>query len=350
MLQFKYVARERSGGQVAGVLAADSVQDANRILREKALFPVRVEKAADLKSFKIGGGPKSVSSKQLAKFYSQFSDLMRSGVPLLRSLEILKRQSTNPRLRDILDDVHRRVADGESVADTMKAHESVFGELSVSMVRAGQEGGFLEDVFKRISIFTERQEELRSRIAGALAYPIVLTVIGTTVVTVLIVFFVPKFETIFDRLRERGELPAATEGLLGLSNMLQSYGLFILAGLALVFALVRRQLATPEGRRLTDDWKLRLPLFGSIFRDLAITRFNRVLGTLRRNGVPILAALRIAKDSTRPGDHAVQSGAGHAPSERRTDFGGAQDRQGFDRQRSHERGHRSGCRERTAGR
>jgi general secretion pathway protein F/type IV pilus assembly protein PilC len=223
---------------------------------------------------------------------------MRSGVPLLKSLEILKRQSTSPALAVVLEDIHKQVSDGVSTADAMKAHEKIFGELSVSMVRAGQEGGFLEDVFKRISQFTERQEDLKGKIVGALAYPIVLVSIGFAVVATLIIFFVPKFERVFARLRERGELPGITEGLLAFSAALQSYGLYILAGIALVFVLVQRQLSTPAGRRWLDGVKLKLPLFGLVFRDLAITRFNRILGTLRRNGVPILASLKIAKDST----------------------------------------------------
>jgi general secretion pathway protein F/type IV pilus assembly protein PilC len=180
----------------------------------------------------------------------------------------------------------------------MKTHEDVFGELAVSMVRAGQEGGFLEDVFKRISIFTDRQEDLRSRLIGALAYPVVLLVIGSSIITVLLVFFIPRFAQVFDRLRERGELPAATEVLLSTSQALQNYGVFVVIGLAVLAVFLRNKAKTAAGRRFIDAYKLKLPVVGPVFRDLAITRFNRVLGTLRKNGIPILAALRIAKDST----------------------------------------------------
>jgi general secretion pathway protein F/type IV pilus assembly protein PilC len=293
---FKYTARERTGGQVTGVLAAESLQEANRLLRDKALFPVRVEKAVDLQTLRPGRG--RVSQSALATFYAQISDLLRSGVPLLKSLEILKRQSANPRLKEVLTDIHKRVAEGESVADAMKAHQNIFGELSVSMVRAGQEAGFLEDVFKRVSVFTEKQEELRGKVVGALTYPVVLIVIGCSVLSVLLIWFVPKFAKIFDRLRERGEMPALTEYLLGFSEFLQSHGIWLLAGIAVGIYFLKKQLATPAGRRWVDSRKVRIPVFGLVFRDLAITRFNRVLGTLRKNGVPILNALRIAKDST----------------------------------------------------
>jgi general secretion pathway protein F/type IV pilus assembly protein PilC len=296
MNTFRYVARERGGGQVTGTVSAATLEEASRTIREQSLFPVSVEKTRALLPVQSRG--KKVRPRILAKFYSQMSDLLHSGVPLLRSLEIIGRQSASPRLSEILTDIRKRVADGQTLADAMHVHEAVFGELAVSMVRAGQEGGFLEDVFKRTSIFTDRQEDLRGRVVGALAYPLFLSGVGFLVIGVLLIFFVPKFAEIFDRLRERGELPAATEILLATSQTLQDYGLFFLIGLVVLGFFLRSRLETPEGRRLVDGWKLKAPILGSVFRDLAITRFNRVLGTLRRNGIPLLQALRIAKDST----------------------------------------------------
>lgn len=293
--EFRYVARQRGGAQVSGTIAAATSEEAVRLIRDKALFPVRVEAARSLALPKFGGG---VRTRVLAKFYSQMSDLLRSGVPLLRTLEILERQSATPKLSEILSDVRRQVADGRSLADAMGQHEEVFGELAISMIRAGQEGGFLEDVFKRTAEFTNRQEDLKSEITGAMAYPFLLLGIGLVIVNVLLIYFVPKFAEIFDRLRERGELPAFTEGLLVTSQTLQSYGLFVLAGLVALVFVFRQQVQTPAGRRWLDNLKLKVPLLGTVFRDLAITRFNRVLGTLRRNGIPILSALQIAKDST----------------------------------------------------
>lgn len=295
MNQFRYVARQRTGAQVSGTIAASTAEEAARLIREQALFPVKVEAAKGVHALTRG---RKVRGRELAKFYSQMADLLRSGVPLLKCLEILRRQSANPRLSEILTDVQKQVRDGNTLADAMAKHEAVFGELGVSMVRAGQEGGFVEDVFKRVSDFTNRQEDLKGEVVGAMAYPFLLLGIGVAIVSVLLVYFVPKFSQIFDRLRERGELPAMTEGLLTLSETLQAYGLYILIGVVAIVFLLLRQAKTTRGRRVWDGVKLRLPLVGGVFRDLAITRFNRVLGTLRRNGIPILAALRIAKDST----------------------------------------------------
>lgn len=296
MNQFRYVARERTGSQVSGTIAAATADDAARLIREQALFPVKVEAARSLTS--IGWPQRRIRGRILAKFYSQMADLLKSGVPLLRCLEILKRQSANPRLSDILADIQKQVRDGQTLADAMAKHEQVFGELAVSMIRAGQEGGFIEDVFKRISDFTNRQEDLKGEVVGAMAYPVLLLGIGVSVVGVLLVYFVPKFGQIFDRLRERGELPAMTEALLATSQTLQSYGIYILVALVAAGFFLLQQFRTPRGRRIADAVKLRAPVLGQVFRDLAITRFNRVLGTLRKNGIPILTALKIAKDST----------------------------------------------------
>ncbi len=298
MANFRYMARERGGSVVNGVVVAASAEEAARLIRGRSLFPTKVEKEAAGDFSSLFSRSKRVPAAALAKFYSQFADLLKSGVPLLRSLDLLQRQSPNERLREVLADIRQRVADGQTVADAMAVHETIFGELSVSMVRAGQEAGFLEDVFKRIAVFTEKQEELKGKVVGAMAYPVALIGLGTVIVGVLLVYFVPKFAKVFDKLRDKGEMPEATEWLLAFSAFLQDYGLYVLVAAAGGFVLLRRQMATPAGRRFVDTWKLKAPLFGKIIRDLAITRFNRVLGTLRKNGVPILAALRIAKDST----------------------------------------------------
>jgi len=166
------------------------------------------------------------------------------------------------------------------------------------MVKAGQEGGFLEDVLKRVADFTEHQEDLKSKVVGALAYPVFLAGVGFLVLNILIIFFVPRFETIFKRLEDQGELPALTVGLMAVSRFMQSRGVFLLAAVIAGIWALRRWMRSPSGRLLTDGWKLRIPGAGSIFLNLAIARFSRILGTMLHNGIPILQALHIAKDST----------------------------------------------------
>jgi general secretion pathway protein F/type IV pilus assembly protein PilC len=166
------------------------------------------------------------------------------------------------------------------------------------MVRAGGEGGFLEEALTRVAQFTEAQEDLKKRTLGAIAYPVFLSVVGTIIVIVLIVFFVPKFEEMFARLRERGELPPVTDWLLWLSDTLRTHGWWILLALIAGGWFARRWLNTPEGCLWRDRMQLKLPLAGAIFQSLAVARFCRVLGTLLRNGVPILRSLEISRNAT----------------------------------------------------
>ncbi len=295
MPEFAYIARDSGGKRVAGKLSAGSRQEAISLLDQRALFPVEI--AQDTKGSAVWKS-KRVSPQRLASTYGQLGDLLRSGVPLLKSLSILEKQSSHAGLSAVLADVRSRVEEGTTLAEAFARHPKVFSEMAISMVRAGGEGGFLEEALDRVAEFTEQQEDLKSRTLGAIAYPMFLAVVGTVVVTVLIVFFVPKFATMFDRLRERGELPATTEWLLWLSETLSSYGWLILAGFAVLGIFAKNALGTEEGRRFVDRVKIRIPMAGSIFLNLAVARFCRVLGTLLKNGVPILKSLDISSDAT----------------------------------------------------
>jgi general secretion pathway protein F/type IV pilus assembly protein PilC len=173
-----------------------------------------------------------------------------------------------------------------------------FNELSVSMIRAGQEGGFLEDVLDRIAVFTEHQEDLKAKVIGALAYPVFLATTGFIVLNILIIFFVPRFQPIFEKLREKGELPWLTQALIAVSHTFQQYWYWVALVVLVVAVALRQWMITPSGRMIVDDLRLRLPGAGHIYLSLALSRFTRILGTLLHNGIPILQALRIAKDST----------------------------------------------------
>ncbi len=295
MPDFAYTARTTAGDKVTGVIQAGNEHEASSLLAGQALFPIDVAKQKQKTTF----GGKRVSGQLIATTYSQLASLLRSGVPLLRSLKVLQQQSSNEALQDVLQNVHDRVEEGATLAEAMSRHPRVFGEMPVSMVRAGGEGGFLEEALDRVAMFTEQQEDLKSRTAGALAYPAFLAVVGTTVIAVLVIFFVPKFEELFASLRERGELPLVTEWLLWTSHALGGWpGIMGALALAGLFFMLRQYVQTDRGRMLSDHWKLRLPMIGPIFKNLAVARFCRVLGTLLRNGVPILRSLEIASSAT----------------------------------------------------
>lgn len=301
MPEFTYEALASSGIRSQGTLTAGSEREVMTMLDARGLFPVRIAAKKSVTAGKGGGLSLlrgRVGTRQLATFYAQLADLLHSGVPLLRSLDLLERQYTKKALGEVLREVRARVADGTGLAESMAQHPNVFNELSVSMVRAGQEGGFLEDVLRRIADFTEHQEDLKSKVTGALAYPVFLGTAGFIVLNVLIIFFVPKFEPIFKRLEEQGELPMLTIVVVGISRILQTWFLpIIIAMIAAVFAF-RYWAKTEAGRRKLDATRISVPVAGTIFLNLAISRFSRILGTMLKNGIPILQALRIAKDST----------------------------------------------------
>lgn len=296
MPEYQYEAMAATGIRSAGTLVANSEREVMAMLDARGLFPVKIA-AKKASSSTNSGGPR-VSSLALATFYAQLADLLHSGVPLLRSFDILERQASSSGLAEVVREVKAKVADGTSLADAMASFPRVFDELACSMVRAGQEGGFLEDVLRRIANFTEHQEDLKAKVTGALAYPVFLAVIGVIILNVLVIFFVPQFKPIFDKLAESGDLPFITVMLIGLSHILQRYGIFVLIALVLAWWGFWHWVGTPAGRRTFDSWKLSIPGAGGIFLNLAISRFTRILGTMLHNGIPILNALRIAKDST----------------------------------------------------
>lgn len=295
MPDFTYIARDNSGQKVSGSLTADGQREAMATLARRALFPLELQSDAPATG---GRRVRRVPAQLLAVTYAQLADLLRSGVPLLRALEVIRDQNSHAGLCEVIEQIRRHVEDGATVAEAMGRFQRIFGEMAVSMVRAGGEGGFLEEAFARVAEFTEAQEDLKKRTIGAMIYPVVLAVIGVVVVTVLIVFFVPKFEGLFTQLRERGELPVLTECLLWTSEKAWRWGVWIVAAGAAAVWYIRRRLDTEAGRLWWDRVRVRLPLAGPIFLSLAVARFCRVLGTLLRNGVPILRSLQSSSEAT----------------------------------------------------
>ncbi|MEQ8785575.1 MAG: type II secretion system F family protein [Pirellulaceae bacterium] len=294
MPDFAYTARTLKGDRVTGKLSAANEREAVTTLSGQSLFPLEVKIEKPSIGFQFGG---RVKGRVMAVLYTQLASLLRAGVPLLKSLRVLRDQSSNKRLQETLDEVCLRVEDGETLAEAMSRHPKAFNEMAVNMVRAGGEGGFLEDALERVAQFTEQQEELKARTMGALAYPMVLATIGSIIVGVLITFFVPMFSVMFERLKERGELPLLTEMLLGASDAIRTYGIFVAPFIVVGLAYLYIQSQTPKGRRIGDALKLRIPLAGGIFQSLAVARFCRVLGTMLKNGVPILKSLEISRQA-----------------------------------------------------
>jgi type II secretory pathway component PulF len=222
-------------------------------------------------------------------------DLLKAGVSIDRALMTLREQTSNQQLCDILGDVHKEVLAGKTFHEAFAKHPTIFGTLYVSMVKAGETGGFLEEVLHRLAGFIEKDEELKSRIKAALAYPTLLMTIGFLAITFLMVFFIPRFSEIFDKMG--GNLPLPTQIVMAISYFLKDYWFAFLAGTLALIAGAKRFTETDKGRAWIDQTLLQIPLFGDIVRKNAISRFTRTLGTLLRSGVPILSALQIAKEA-----------------------------------------------------
>lgn len=296
MPQFSYKAKSEDGSVVTGVLQAETEKNAVDSLGRMGMFPMEV--SVEGKSLSEAA-PKRVSRKirksDIALFTRQLGDLLKAGVSIDRALVTLREQTSNQQLCDILGEVHKEVLAGKPFHEAFSKHPAVFGTLYVSMVKAGEMGGFLEEVLHRLAGFIEKDEELKSRVRAALAYPTLLMTIGFLAITFLMVFFIPRFSEIFDKMG--GNLPLPTQIVMAISYFLKDYWFAFLAATLALIAGGKRFTETIQGRAWVDRALLQVPLFGDIVRKNAISRFTRTLGTLLRSGVPILSALQIAKEA-----------------------------------------------------
>jgi type II secretory pathway component PulF len=300
MPDFAYTAKSSTGENHTGTIAAASRSEAMQRLRSRSMFPMTlVDTEASKPAWASVSLPVRVKKEQVADFCSQLADLLTNGVPMLESINILSDATENPKLQETAQRMHEAVSQGANLDEAMAMEKGIFSDLTLSMVRAGQEGAFLEEALQRIAVFLRKQDEMRSKIVGALTYPLILGIVGTIITSLMIVFLVPKFQPFFDRLEQNGTgLPLITVILLAASHTLMRYGVFVVIGILAVGIGIQRLLSTPRGRRWMDRIKLKAPLLGEIFHDAAVSRACRVLGTLLRNGVPLLRSLKISSSST----------------------------------------------------
>lgn len=288
MPTFAYIARDAGGRRVSG--RADAATESSLLsdLAAKGLSPIKVTAASSRRS----GG--RVGVRALSASYRQLSELLRSGVPLLRALRLLGRGKSNPTLAKAWNEVADSIASGERLADAMLRHERVFSPVHVAMVRAGERGAFLEPVLARLAALLEQQADLRGRVIGNLMYPLVLLLVGAAVVVAALVFFVPKFQDFFDKLPS---LPLATRLLLGASELFTGHAYLVLATTAAVVVAAVTLVRRADFRLWFVARFMRVPMLGPLFASIAVARFARMLGTLLENGIPMLQAIEIARDS-----------------------------------------------------
>jgi type IV pilus assembly protein PilC len=292
---YQYKVRDRAGNLVSGELIGDSEGLVMTKLREMGMTPIEVKKAKAGLKMEINLRPGHVKLKDLAVFSRQFATMVNSGLPILRALSILSDQTANKELQKVLVQVRLDVEQGASLSGALERHPKAFSDLYVAMVKAGETGGVLDNVLLRLADNIEKEVELRRKIKSAMTYPVVVVALVMLILSAMLLFVVPQFESIYAQLG--GKLPLPTRLLLSVSNALRSYWyvfLVLIIGTAFAF---RRYKKTDRGRAQVDAVKLKVPVFGGLFHKTALARFSGTLGMLLRSGVPILQALDIVADT-----------------------------------------------------
>jgi type IV pilus assembly protein PilC len=296
---FEYKVRDQAGKIKTGKLDAESQAQVASKLKSMGYAPISVTQsnAGMNKQLTIPGfGKKKVKLKDLAVFSRQFATMVNSGLSLLRALNILCEQTENPELARVLGEVRTDIESGNSLSAGMGKHPDVFPPLMVNMCKAGEVGGFLDSVMLQIATNYEAETRLRGKVKSAMTYPVVVLCIALLAVVGMLLFIVPTFASLFSTLG--GTLPLPTRILVTLSNGLK-LGIIPLIVLIVVGVQVwKRVKRTPQVRNVVDPLKLKLPVFGELFRKIALTRFARNLGTMMKSGVPILQSLDIVADTT----------------------------------------------------
>ena len=294
---YAYKVRDREGKMAAGSMEAESEAAVVTRLRQLGYAPISIEteKGAGLKTEVKMPGTGRVKLKDLAVFSRQFATMINSGLSLLRSLTILGEQTSNRRLGEVIIQVRAEVEQGTSLSAALARHPKVFNRLYVSMVRAGEIGGFLDQVLVKVAETFEKEVELRGKIRSAMTYPVVVSIMVVGIVAAMLIFIVPTFEGLYESLG--GTLPLPTRMLMGASNVLRRFFLLVVLATGVAVFLLRRWKATDQGRYQVDRFKLKVKVFGPLFHKTALSRFSRTLSTLIRSGVPILQALEIVGET-----------------------------------------------------
>jgi len=299
---YTYTALDAMGKRTSGTIDADSRGGAMDLVAARGLSPIAVQeggggnaKPQAAKTAEFPPGKVHLPQSSVEAFTREMANLLGAGLPLARALHLMRREASHPGARHVWTAIHEDVVGGKSLADSLAAWPKAFSSVYVAMVRAGEAGGFLDVVLQQIADFRTREQDLKGKVKGAMVYPIVLGFLAVAVLTFLLTFFIPRFSTIFAQFG--GNLPWLTQVIVTASHAVTRYGLFILAAVIGIVIYLRRAAATPRGRRQIERIMLRTPALGPVMSRFALVRFCRMLGTLVGAGVPLVAALRVAKEA-----------------------------------------------------
>jgi type IV pilus assembly protein PilC len=288
MAVFVYQGRSANGMQNGEIEAPDRSAAVGELRRRAILVTKIAEKSAPKITFKFGG---KVNDKEMAIFTRQFSTMIDAGLPLVQCLNILAEQSESKTLRSVTGQVARNVEAGSTLADALRRHPRTFDDLFTNLVEVGEAGGILDVVLQRLSAYIEKAAALKRKVKAAMVYPSAIIGVAIMVVIFMLTFVIPTFAQMFKDLG--ADLPLPTKVVLWLSTFVRSYILLIIAGMVGCVLALRSYYRTEGGRATIDALMLKLPIFGTLIRKVAVARFTRTLGTLVQSGVPILDGLRI---------------------------------------------------------
>ena len=327
MATFQYIATDSSGQEVRGTVDAGDRNSAIASVRAQGLAPKALGEVKGASSSPKASGkaarqpaaakkksglnteikiniklPKflrgKVKTKILTQFTRQLATLVNAGLPLMRGLEVLKRQMKDPQMLEALNGISDNISAGGTFSESLTAYPKIFDKLYVNMVKAGEAGGVLEVVLGRLAEFAEKSERIRNKVKGAMIYPCVVLVAAIGITWFLLVMVIPKFEQVFNDLLGGSSLPGVTVAVINASKFMQEHGLVILAALACVVVAFKLVGKTEKGAFLLDALKLKMPVTGTLAQRSAVSKFTRTLGTLLSSGVPILQSLVITRDTT----------------------------------------------------
>jgi general secretion pathway protein F len=293
---YEYRGLSAEGKKVKGLIDAPSPRMARTKLRTQQIFPVDIRE--EISKTQVAEDPLAklvvrVRPQDVSILTRQLATLLEAGTPLVSALDAIIEQTDNHAVQKVITQIREEIKEGHSFADALDKHRKVFSDLYVNMIRTGEESGALEGVLLRLADFTENQILLKNRIRAALAYPIIMTIIGAGVMVFLLTFVIPTVTQVFEEMGQT--LPLPTRILMAISNLFKGYWWVIIIGCILLIVGIRRYLQTPQGALNWDRIKLRLPLFGGISLRGAVARFARTLATLLQGGLPILNSLEIVK-------------------------------------------------------
>lgn len=302
--KFKYEAKDATGKVVKGSVSAVSQAEAVADLRRRNLTPIDVSKAGGIASWfqKAPGGKRTMAKKascrkgELEVFTRQLSTMLGAGIPMLEALEILADQAESPGFAYCLDRVVSDIRSGSDLSKSLEPHKRVFSHIYVSMIRAGEVSGQIDIILTRLAEYLEAAAHLRSEIKSAMTYPVISLFLVIGIASFLMIGIVPSFKPVFESLEV--ELPGLTVFIMDIAFFMRDFWYLIFGGMAAAFFGIKMACRTPKGQLVKDHVMLRLPVFGILFKKVALSRFARTFSTLVKSGVPILGAMEIVSDTS----------------------------------------------------